>query len=145
MLALESAVTFSNARCAEGSAMYSVLVRFHADGTTPEPRYLHRWTPPGCDGSSEIQELALYKDLCVHQLRHLCKGQDPQVKLEHLLQYPPLTGAAWFRPDMSSEQHALTFQAFQPALLACKGWDRQIEDAAEHRLRGAAGGPAPRG
>ena len=109
---IESAVTFSDARCAEGSATYSVLVRFHADGAALEPRYLHGRTSPGCDGSSEIEEPALYQDLCDRQLRRLRKGQDPHGKLERLLQYPLLTGPAWFRPDMSSEQHALTFQVF---------------------------------
>ena len=36
---IESAVTFSDARCAPKSATYSVLVRFHADGPAPEPRF----------------------------------------------------------------------------------------------------------
>ena len=109
---IESAVTFGDARCAKGSATYSVLVRFHAEGIAPEPRYLHGRPPPGCDGTSEIQDPALYQDLCACQQRRLCKGQDPHGKLRRLLLRPPLTGPAWFRPDMTAEQHAQTFQAF---------------------------------
>ena len=36
---IESAVTFSDARCVSKSATYSVLVEFHADGAAPEPRF----------------------------------------------------------------------------------------------------------
>jgi hypothetical protein len=58
---IESAVTFSDARCAPKSATYSVLVRFHADGAAPEPWFLHGRAPPGCAraGSGEIQDPAL--------------------------------------------------------------------------------------
>lgn len=109
---IESAVTFSDARCAQGSAMQSALVWFHADGATPEPRFLHGRTPPGCEGASEIQDPALYQDLCARQRRRMRRGQDLHGKLKRLLECPPLTGPTWFRPDMSSEQHMLTFQAF---------------------------------
>ena len=50
---IESAVTFGNARCAKASAMYSVLVCFHADGAMPEPRYLHGQPLPGCVGTMQ--------------------------------------------------------------------------------------------
>ena len=54
----------------------------------------------------------MYQDLCDRQRRRLRRGQDPHGKLKRLLDCPPLTGPAWFRPDMTSEQHVLTFQAF---------------------------------
>ena len=57
---IESAVTFSDSRCAKGPATYSVLVRFHAAGGAPEPRYLHGRAPPGCDDASAIQDHELY-------------------------------------------------------------------------------------
>jgi hypothetical protein len=123
---IESAVAFSDSCCAKGSATYSVLVRFHAEGTAPEPRYLHGRPPPGCDGTSEIQDPALYQDLCACQQRRLCKGQDPHGKLRRLLLRPPLTGPAWFRPGMTAEQHAQTFQAFlqRPPQSTCD-WARR--------------------
>ena len=62
---IESAVTFSDAHCISKSATYSVLVKFHADGAAPEPRFLHGRAPHGCADSSEIQDPVLYKDLCV--------------------------------------------------------------------------------
>ena len=98
-------VTFGDARCAKGSAMYSVLVHFRADGAVPELHYLHGRPPPGCVSTSELQDPMLYQDLCTHQQHHLCRGQDPHGKLCRLLLCPPLTGPAWFRPDMTAEQH----------------------------------------
>jgi hypothetical protein len=65
---IESAVTFGDARCLEKSATYSVLVRFHADGAPPEPRFLHGRAPPGCTHVSEIQDPALVSDLHSRQL-----------------------------------------------------------------------------
>ena len=44
---IESAAAFSDSRCLAKSATYSVLVRFHADGAPPEPRFLHGRPPPG--------------------------------------------------------------------------------------------------
>ena len=109
---IESMVTFGDARCLEKSATYSVLVRFHADGAPPEPRFLHSRPPPGCTHLSEIQDPALVSDLGCRQKARARRGQDPHSKLKRLLGCPPLTGAAWFRPDMSSGQHVATFQAF---------------------------------
>ena len=85
---------------------------FHADGAAPDPRFFHGRAPPGCDGSSKIQDPALYQDLCDRQRSRLRQGQGPHSKLKGLLECPLLTGPAWFRPDMSSEQQMLTFQAF---------------------------------
>ena len=59
---IESAVTFGDACCLPKSATYSVLVRFHADRTPPEPRFLHGCAPLGCTHASEIQDLALVSD-----------------------------------------------------------------------------------
>ena len=56
---IESAVSFGDAGCLEKSATYSVLVRFHADGAPPEPRFLHGRPPLGCTHVSEIQDPAL--------------------------------------------------------------------------------------
>ena len=109
---IESAVTFSDARCLEKSATYSVLVRFYADGAPPEPRFLHGRAPPGCTHVSEIQDPALVSDLHSRQLARARRGQDPHSKLKRLLGCPPLTGPAWFRPDMTSKQHVATFRAF---------------------------------
>ena len=109
---IESAVTFSDARCLEKSATYSVLVRFYADGAPPEPRFLHGRAPPGCTHVSEIQDPALVSDLHSRQLAQARRGQDPHGKLKRLLGCPSLTGPAWFRPDMTSEQHVATFWAF---------------------------------
>ena len=93
-------------------SMYSVLVRFHAAGGAPEPRYLHGKAPLGCDSFSAIQDHELYSDLCDRQQRRLRKGQDPHSKLFRLLQCPPIMGPVWFRPDMTAEQHLLTFKGF---------------------------------
>jgi hypothetical protein len=109
---IESMVTFGDARCLEKSATYSVLVRFHADGAPPEPRFLHGRPPPGCTHASEIQDPALVSDLGCRQKARARRGQDPHSKLKCLLNCPLLTGPAWFRPDMTSEQHVVTFRAF---------------------------------
>jgi hypothetical protein len=109
---IESAVSFGDGRCLEKSATYSVLVRFHADGAPPEPRFLHGRPPPGCARASEIQDPELVSDLQHRQLARAQRGQDPHGKLKRLLDCPPLTGPAWFRPDMTSEQHMVTFRAF---------------------------------
>ena len=100
---IESAVTFGDARCTAAPS---------ADGAAPEPRFLHGGAPPGCPDTSEIQDPALVTDLHSRQRRRMRRGQDPHSKLKRLLGCPPLTGPAWFRPDMISEQHVLTFQAF---------------------------------
>ena len=91
---IESAVTFGDARCAPKSATYSALVRFHAVGAAPEPRFLHGRAPPGCDGSSEIQDPAMYQGLRDRQHYSLRRGQDPHGKPKRLLECPPLTGRA---------------------------------------------------
>jgi len=109
---IESAATFNDSRCLAKSATYSVLVRFHADGAPPEPRFLHGRRPPGCTHVSEIQDLELVSDLQRRQVNRSQRGQDPHGKLKRLLDCPPLTGPAWFRPDMTSEQHVATFRAF---------------------------------
>ena len=94
-----------------------MLVKFYADGAAPEPRFLYGRAPPGCTDSSEIQDPALYQDLCDRQHRRLHRGQDPSGKLKRLLECPPLTRPAWFWPDMTSEQHVFTFRAFLVRLL----------------------------
>ena len=109
---IDSAATFNDSRCLAKSATYSVLVRFHADGAPPEPRFLHGRRPPGCTHVSEIQDLELVSDLQRRQVNRSQRGQDPHGKLKRLLDCPPLTGPAWFRPDMTSEQHVATFRAF---------------------------------
>ena len=85
-----------------------MLVKFHADGA----RFLHGCAPPGCTHVSEIQDPALVSDLHSQQLGRARRGRDPHGKLKRLLGCPPLTGPAWFHPDMTSEQHVLTFRAF---------------------------------
>ena len=73
----------------------------------------------------EIQDPALVLDLHSRQLNRTRRGQDPHGKLKRLLGCPPLTGPAWFRPDMTSGQHVLTFRAFltrPPA--ATRAWAR---------------------
>ena len=114
-----------DARCAKGSATYSVLVSFHADGAAPEPRYLHGRPPSGCVSTSESQDPALYQDLCTRQQRRLRRGQGPHGKLCRLLLCPPLTGPAWLSPDMAAEQHVQTFRAFlQHPQQSTRDWAR---------------------
>jgi hypothetical protein len=50
---IDSAATFSDSRCLAKSATYSVLVRFHANGAPPEPRFLHGRPPPGARTSAK--------------------------------------------------------------------------------------------
>ena len=93
-LLIESAVTFGgDARCAQGSATYSVLMRFHAGGAAPRGFcmvVLHpaatvrvRFRTPPCTKSFMIVSDA-----------SLCCDQDPHGKLKRLLECPPLTGPA---------------------------------------------------
>ena len=65
---IESAVTFGDTCCLEKSAMYSVLMQFHADGALPELCFLHGRAPAGCMHVSEIQDPALVSDLHSRQL-----------------------------------------------------------------------------
>ena len=89
-------------------------------------RYVHSRPPPGCASTSEIQDSALYQDLCSRQQRRFRKGQDPHRKLCRLLLCPPLTGPAWFRPDMAAGQHAQTFQAsLQRPPQSTRNWARE--------------------